>query len=42
MRRWAEGENDAKVLRWLAETEQPRKRRRSVFYDGLHESIENV
>ena len=34
--------NDDKVLHLLAESEQPRKRRRSVLYDGLEESSENV
>ena len=27
-----------KVVRWLAQTQEPRKRRRSVLYDGLAES----
>ena len=31
-----------KVVRWLAQTQEPRKRRRSVLFDGLAESSENV
>ena len=34
--------NDTKVLQWLAEPEQPRKKWRSVLYDGHEENSEDV